>query len=326
MRSAHALAAVVCAQAAGLVVIGDAASAGSSFAVEVESFNAGANPNPGFPDQSTALGEPARFSPLGDFSSVVSPFSPPFLPDQIVSIGAGGSITLRFDTAITDHPNNPFGIDFLVFSNAALLDGDYNNGLCVDMFGNDPYTVEVSSDGRRWHAVAPASANVLFPTNAFEDTTPYQLVEGNVPSDFTKPVDPAITFADLFLLTHNEIVQLYAGSGGGAGFDISGTPVAEVFFVRISNPGSPANTPSVEIDAVSRVTPAGSIADLVSSDTFQPPGDGEVNAADLAYLLGEWGANPGSIADFVSSATFQPPGDGVVDAADLAFLLGEWTP
>lgn len=30
------------------------------------------------------------------------------------------------------------------------------------------------------------------------------------------------------------------------------------------------------------------------------------------------------IADLVSNVTFQPPGDGVVDAADLAFLLGEW--
>ena len=66
------------------------------------------------------------------------------------------------------------------------------------------------------------------------------------------------------------------------------------------------------------------VADTVSSDTFQPPGDGQVDAADLAYLLGEWGRNPGSAADFVSSATFAPPPDGVVDAADLAFLLGEW--
>jgi hypothetical protein len=30
------------------------------------------------------------------------------------------------------------------------------------------------------------------------------------------------------------------------------------------------------------------------------------------------------IADMVSNVTFAPPGDGTVDAADLAFLLGEW--
>lgn len=65
-------------------------------------------------------------------------------------------------------------------------------------------------------------------------------------------------------------------------------------------------------------------ADLVSNETFQPPPDGVVDAADLAYVLGAWGANPDSPADMVSNATFQPPADGVVDAADLAYLLGWW--
>ena len=65
-------------------------------------------------------------------------------------------------------------------------------------------------------------------------------------------------------------------------------------------------------------------ADMVSSTTFAPPGDGTVDAADLAFLLGEWGMNRGSPADFVTSATFEPPPDGAVDAADLAVLLGAW--
>ena len=64
-------------------------------------------------------------------------------------------------------------------------------------------------------------------------------------------------------------------------------------------------------------------ADIVSSRTFAPPADGKTDAADLAYLLGAWGAQP-SCADFVSSRTFAAPPDGVVDAADLAYLLGAW--
>jgi hypothetical protein len=44
-------------------------------------------------------------------------------------------------------------------------------------------------------------------------------------------------------------------------------------------------------------------------------GDGQVNAADLAILLGQWGG-PGT-ADF--------DGNGTVAAADLAFLLASWT-
>jgi hypothetical protein len=52
--------------------------------------------------------------------------------------------------------------------------------------------------------------------------------------------------------------------------------------------------------------PAGNPADL--------NGDGVVNGADLAILLGQWGG-PGS-ADL--------NGDGVVGGADLALLLAAW--
>jgi hypothetical protein len=44
-------------------------------------------------------------------------------------------------------------------------------------------------------------------------------------------------------------------------------------------------------------------------------GDGEVNGADLAFVLGSWGTND-SPADF--------NGDGDVDGADLAVVLGAW--
>ncbi len=65
-------------------------------------------------------------------------------------------------------------------------------------------------------------------------------------------------------------------------------------------------------------------ADFVDATSFAPPPDGQVDAADLAFLLGEWGANPQSAADIVTSDTFQPPPDGAVNAADLAYLLGAW--
>jgi hypothetical protein len=64
--------------------------------------------------------------------------------------------------------------------------------------------------------------------------------------------------------------------------------------------------------------------DCVTSDTFAPPPDGNVDAADLAFLLGDWGVCPGCCADTVTSRTFAPPPDSVVDAADLAVLLGAW--
>lgn len=322
MRSACALAAAVvsfsCAPGVHL------AHAGSSFATAVIEFDQGRNPAEGYGDPTAALGEPTRDTGDGIFPAVVSPFNAPWIPDEIFSLGSGGFITLGFDTPITNNPRNPFGVDFLIFDNAQLFDGEFPAGICIDIFGNEPYVVEVSADGEHWEVVRPATSNGLFPTCGYLDSGQYDEFPGRIPADFTKPVDPAITMRDLFMLTYPEILAIYNGSGGGAGYDLAATSLNSVNFVRISNPAAPGG-PTIEIDAVSIVTPVGSPADFVDSDTFAPPGDGIVDAADLAFLLGQWGRNPGSPADMVSSATFEPPGDGVVDAADLAFLLGEWT-
>jgi len=56
--------------------------------------------------------------------------------------------------------------------------------------------------------------------------------------------------------------------------------------------------------------------------------DCAVDDHDLTSVLRDWGPCPavGScICDIVTSETFQPPGDGVVDGADLAVVLGNWT-
>ncbi len=60
------------------------------------------------------------------------------------------------------------------------------------------------------------------------------------------------------------------------------------------------------------------IPDVCDTCPADLTGDGMVNAADLALLLGAWGPNPGHCADFNN--------DGAVNAADLALLLGSWGP
>jgi hypothetical protein len=81
---------------------------------------------------------------------------------------------------------------------------------------------------------------------------------------------------------------------------------------------------NITISCAGTPCPTEPCPDCVTSATFAPPPDGNVDAADLAFLLGAWGACPGCCPDTVTSATFAPPPDGVVDAADLAFLLGAW--
>ncbi len=105
-------------------------------------------------------------------------------------------------------------------------------------------------------------------------------------------------------------------STGGAYFEVGGAGL-QANYENIVGP----DLASLLMDRIQSCLCAG---DCVTSTTFAPPPDGEVNAADLAYLLGSWGSCPGCCSDTVSSATFTPPPDGVVDAADLAMLLGNW--
>jgi len=56
--------------------------------------------------------------------------------------------------------------------------------------------------------------------------------------------------------------------------------------------------------------------------------DCAVDEHDLVAVLNDWGQCPalGScLCDIVTSATLLPPGDGVVDGADLAVVLGNWS-
>ena len=54
--------------------------------------------------------------------------------------------------------------------------------------------------------------------------------------------------------------------------------------------------------------------------------DCTVDEHDLMAVLENWGEDKaGHPTDMVSSATFEPPGDGRVDAADLAVVLGNWS-
>jgi hypothetical protein len=242
----------------------DSASTGSHWAVHVESYNQGANPNPSYLDPTTALGSPERFTGEGTaFPSVVSPFSPAFGADELVSIGEGGHLTVRFSTPITDNPANPFGVDLSIFGNAGFIDTDWPNaqfGPSPVLFGVDPMLVEVSADGSTFVSLGTFD-NGFLPALGYRDAGAYDGAPGSVPTDFTTPVNPAITPADFAGLDMNDIAPLYAHSGGGTPIDIAGSGLGSIEYVRIVNPvGSGV---SVEIDAFARVpTPATALAFL----------------------------------------------------------------
>jgi uncharacterized protein (TIGR03382 family) len=233
----------------------------SPWAMQVVSYSAGTGVDPAYTNPSAALGEPTRFTGVGVYPGAVTPFNPPWMPDDIVSIGPGGQLTVQFARQVVNDPLNPFGIDFIIFGNAGYVDVEFPNGIAGPMFGVGGGLVEVSANGSDWTVVPGVAADSAFPTLGYADLSdPYSTSPGFLLTDFTRPVDPSFLAAGK---SFAQIVAAYAGSGGGTGVDIGAAGLQSISFVRISNPaGAMAN---VDIDALAIVTPIpgpGSLAAL----------------------------------------------------------------
>ena len=233
--------------AACAVVLSPVVSA--QFATSVISYNAGTGAAPGYNQPTTALGAPSTFTNDPNFPGPVDPFNPPYLTSQIVSVGAGGSLTVQFPSPIQNSAGNAFGLDFIVYGNAGFT-YDFNTGISNgELFGGSASgstRVSVSADNVNYFTLDTSLAPTLdsyFPTDG----------AGN----FVVPVNPSLGNASSFNgMTLEQIRSQYAGSGGGTGFDVawardgSGNPVAldSISFVRVD-----VLTGKAEIDGFSAV-------------------------------------------------------------------------
>jgi len=220
-----------------------------------------------FDDANVALGEPTRFtSDAANFGGAITPLQSAFRNDEVVSIGKGGTLTVSFDEPVTNDSNNPFGIDLLIFGNSFLFgsnifnaDFSFNSDGTIDGVEAEGGIVEISDDGLSFELAQNVSADGLFPTYAFSDIVdPFPTVEGSTPTNFTKPVNPAL---EIVGKTFAEIITAYDGSGGGAGIDIGAIGFDQITHVRISNPADALTVP--EIDAFADVTPVPEPATLI---------------------------------------------------------------
>ena len=279
-------------------------AAESPFATEVVSYDPGSGGVPGFDDPESALGPPSRTSGGVLFPSAVTPFQPAFMTDELVSLGTGGALVLGFDHPVRNDPGNPFGIDLIIFGNPFLGDTAPPFGVAGNLFGEGG-EIAVSMDGVIWHPIPEVPADGAIPTMGWMDSGPYDTEPGGKPTDFTRPVDPIHSGANLMGMTHLEIVEAYNGSGGGTGIDLDWVGLSEIRYVRISNQTSIG---SPEVDAVADVSPDGITGDL--------NGDGLVDGIDLGLLLAAWASNdPHADLD----------GNGVVNGADLGLMFAAWS-
>lgn len=187
----------------------------------------------GFTLEDSVLGEPSRQIP-GSFGGPVDPFTAPYLREQLLSIGTGGSVTVAL--AAQDDPANPYGLDFQVFGGTffVIVNGDYSGGGITDgtTFGHNTgqTRISISADGVSYYILDPLrapTADGLYPTRG--------------DGDFQTPVNPALVAGDFAALGLSEISLKYQLSGGGTGYDIDwaqradGSPakLSEIQFVRI---------------------------------------------------------------------------------------------
>lgn len=272
------------------------------WADSVVEWNPGLGGVPGYDDPQVAIGEPTRITVDGE---IVSPFLPAWGTSEILSLGAGGWIVLAFDEPVEDHPDNPWGIDMIVFGNPGFTDASWPDGVANGLFGADGGSIEVSSDGTEWVMIESAVADGPWPTLAWSDTEPYSVEPGNQPTAFTKPMNPSNVIDGCIGLDYEELLSLYEGSGGGVGIDLAPTGLDSIRYVRISNPVDAFLTP--EIDA---------LADVVPDITGDVDHDGQVNIVDLLAVLAAWGMEGSHPADI--------DGSGLVDVIDLLLVISSW--
>jgi len=254
--------AIVTALCAVLFVAGRAHAA--AYADSVVSYSAGTTATPGFLISSSAVGSPARFTADQSFPAVVSPFSPPFLASQLVSIGEGGQLTVRLSNYALPSATGP---EIGIFGNGGLIDNNYPTGQTnatlspsSGTFGINSVTVEVSEFGTTW--VNLGTPTIDIPTNGYTDITdPFSGTAGSANSDFGLPFTGTLSsFANKVFNNNSagDILHLLNGSGGGKWLDISATGLNKVGYIRLSvaDDGNAGTSLSFNLDAVSVANPA----------------------------------------------------------------------
>ena len=228
-------------------------NAATNFAARVVSYDPGVNFAPAYTNTDAVLGEPSRVNP---YTEAVDPFNPPYGINQILSIGEGGSLVVEMDRPIFNTPRKSFGLDFIIFGNSGFIitnEFDLSTFNWIGepatdgaMFGANEGTtlVSVSADGVHFVPLSSPLAptvDTLFPTDAA--------------GSFDVPVNPELTAADFAGATLAGMRALYAGSAGGAGFNIGwaqwherGVHLPFVRYIRIEVISGKA-----EIDGISAV-------------------------------------------------------------------------
>jgi hypothetical protein len=263
----------------------------NDFAVQVVSSSGVDSAYP-YNDPTAILGRPTLMfvdiydgEPTTNRTSIVDdPYNvAPDGSDVITEITKGGQVTVMMGRKVCHNPNNPYGIDLMVFGNSWFeVSGGISDSTDLDttLLGSLIYghstTVSVSPDNTNWYTFPKTPS--LFPDNAYrwDDANQSWTDEQLNP---TKPLNPTVYATDFASQTVACGLDQFIGSAGGTGYDLQASGFPWIQYVRVQ-PGPGAYTvidaiaavnPAVEGDALS-ITP-GNIASGITNLVFQKPDD-----------------------------------------------------
>ena len=219
------------------VTVGAAMLFASDYASELVSYTGPFGGSP-YDDPLVVLGEPSSFvkaSPTKVFACSMVYSSWNKSPDGdklIVTLDYDSQITVGFDHNVSDDKANPYGIDFIVFGNAAFKadteeylspETDMNECWIAGPAGvlDERVTVSVAQDPNGpWYTFDDGPwADDIYPLNRFAWNN--ETNDWGEALDPLRPVDPNLGLSDFAGLTVVQAIELYDGSAGGTGFDLA---------------------------------------------------------------------------------------------------------
>jgi hypothetical protein len=217
----------------------------SCYAAAVVSFSSGAGALDGYDNPQAALGLGPKDT--GEFMGTfyyVTPFNAPYSPNDVVSIGKGGYITLQLANYALPLEQGP---EIGVFTYQFFAQDNWPVGGTHDpviLFRpSQQAMVSVSEDGENWTTLNAGTAMTFdIPANAYQD------VAATIEADYGMPFTGVLSDFD-GKATVQDTIDVYDGSAGGTWFDISATGLEKVGYVRFSVAGYAVN--SFELEALS---------------------------------------------------------------------------
>jgi hypothetical protein len=225
-------------------------------------------------------------------SKIVEPpyWTDPSSNNIITEINAGGEITVNMGRKVYDDPNNPYGIDLIVYGNSFMSASGYVGSEVTDftdentvlipggstgIFGH-PTIVSISQDGTNWFTYP--STPTIFPDSSYRwDGTNHSWTDEL--ANETKPLNPTTGFPGG--TTVSSALDRFVGAFGGTGYDLKESGFPWIQFVRVQAGTSLTDTNAFDytvIDAIAAANPV-----VVGDALSITPGNLTAGITDLNF-------------------------------------------